>query len=124
MGSKYVWGTNPFQDFLFGWLMDTDEDIDISDGDVEVDIYVAFTTILKYFKNNEKYEKYLDYEIKKDDICFKVVAKNALTALWLSGIFPINPEDVLNENRFEVGDRVYRFNEKTKRLTYKQIKTK
>ena len=119
MASDYGWGINPFQDFLFETLQ---SDIDISDEEMEADIYIGFTTILQYFKNNEKYENYLDYEIKKNDICFKIVANNALTALWLSGIIPINPENVIIENKFEIGDRLYRFNEKTKRLTYRELK--
>lgn len=121
MGSKYEWGINPFQDFLFDSV---ENGVDISDVNMEVDLYVGFSTILKYYKNNETYEKFLDYEIKKDDICFKVVAKNVLTALWLSGILPQNPEDVINNNKFVIGDREYKFNKKTKRLTYKLIDKK
>lgn len=117
MVDEYVWGINPFQDFLFNMLLG---DVDIVEE--EVDVFIGFTTILEYFKLDKKYERYLDYEIKKHDICFKVIGKNALTALWLSGIYPENPEDIIDNNEFQVGDRVYKFNDKTKRLTYKIVK--
>ena len=119
MASNYEWGINSFQDFLFDSIQN---DIDISDDELETDIYIGLTTILEYFKNNKKYEKYLDYEIKKNDICFKIIGKNSLTALWLSGIFPLNPEEVIVGNKFEIGNRLYKFNEKTKRLTFKELK--
>ena len=120
MAYSYDWGLNPFQDFIFDFITDTD----IMDNELEVEIYIGFTTILQYFKYDEKYEKYLDYVIKKKDICIKVIPQNGLTALWLSGIFPQNPDDILETNEFEVGDTLYKFNEKTKRLTHKLLKKK
>lgn len=119
MASNYEWGINPFRDFLMSSL---EYDVDISDKEIETDVYIGFTTILKYFNYDEKYEKFLDYEIRKDDICFRLVPQNALTALWVSGIMPKNPDDILNNNKFEIGNREYKFNRKTKRLTFKELK--
>jgi len=121
MGKIYSWDENPFQDFLLILMING---ADISNKNLEVDIYVRFLTILEYFSENKRYDEYLDFEIKKNDIRFKVIPKNILTALWLSGISPQNFENVLNSNKFRTDNGEYRFNEKTKRLTYKIIETK
>jgi len=119
MGSSYSWSINPFQDFLFRSLM---YDTDIGDKEFEADIYVGISTILEYFVDDERDIHYLDFEIKKKSTYFKVVAKNAITALWLSGIFPKNPRNVLETNEFVFENIKYRFNDKTKKLTYKFLK--
>ena len=122
MGKIYSWDENPFQDFLLILMING---ADISNKNLEVDIYVRFLTILEYFLKNEKYNEFLDFEIKKNDICFKVIPKNILTAFWLSGIIPQNfSENILNSNKFRINNKEYRFNKKTKRLTYKIIETK
>lgn len=119
MGSSYDWGINPFQDFLFNSVI---HNTDISDKELETDIYVGFATILEYFVDDERDIHYLDFEIRKKSTYFKVVAKNAITALWLSGIFPKNLRNVLETNEFVFENIKYRFNDKTKKLTYKLIK--
>ena len=119
MGKIYKWNTNPFQDYLFRSIL---IGVDIGDKEFEADIYVAFVTILEYFLGNNKDSDHLDFEIRKKSGYFKVVAKNAITALWLSGIFPRNPKQVLNSNECVVENIKYRFNNKTKKLTYRLIK--
>ena len=61
MGKIYSWNENPFQDFL---LMLMISGADISNKNLEVDIYVKFLTILEYFLKNKKYIEFLDFEIK------------------------------------------------------------
>ena len=119
MGSNYDWNINPFQDFLFASIL---HDADIADKKNEADIYVGFVTILEYFVPNKSDSQYLDFVITNRKSYFKVIAKNAITALWLSGIFPKNPKQVLNTNEFILEDIKYMFNSKTKKLTYKFIK--
>jgi len=118
MGSSYKWSMNPFRDFLFSSiLMGTD----ITNKEHEADIYVGFVTILEYFVPNND-AQYLDFEIGNKDNYFKVVAKNAITALWLSGVFPDNPKQVLETNEFIFENLKYKFNVKTKKLSYRQIR--
>ena len=119
MGRTYKWDENPFQDFLFKSLM---FGADISDKDFEADIYVAFVTMLEYILKEKGVAENLDFEIRKKDAYFKVVAKNSISALWLSGIFPNEPRKVLETNEFKFENVKYRFNPKTKKLTYRLIK--
>jgi len=118
MGRIYKWNKNPFQDFL---IMGMWYGNNIADKEFEADIYVGFSTILEYLIP-EKDSQYLDFEIKKNNNYFKVVGKNIITALWLSGIFPKNPKTVLNANEFIVKNIKYKFDSKTNRLTHQFIK--
>jgi len=119
MGRTYRWNENPFRDFLFRSML---YGTDIGDKEFEADIYVGFATILEYFVPNKYDTQYLDFEIKNNDGHYKVVAKNAISALWISGIFPNNPKQVLETSEFILEDIRYKFNAKTKKLTYKFIK--
>jgi hypothetical protein len=119
MGRTYRWDENPFQDFLFKSLM---FGADISDKDFEADIYVGFVTILEYFVPHKIDTQYLDFEIKGNDGYYKVVAKNAISALWLSGIFPKNPKQVNDTNEYVIENMKYKFNTKMNKLTYQFVK--
>ena len=59
----------------------------------------------------------LEYEIKKKGVYYKVVAKNSISALWLSGIFPKDPKKVLETNEYVLDDIKYKYSVKTKKLT-------
>jgi hypothetical protein len=72
MANQYKWNINPFQDFLLASLM---YDADISDTDLEVDIYIAFNSILGYLLNDSKEIELLDFEIKKIIINLKLLVK-------------------------------------------------
>ena len=119
MGRTYQWRINPFQDYLFWSLL---HGTDIANKDLEADVYVAFVTILDYMMHNKTDSEHLDFEIKKKDGYFKVVAKNSITAFWLSGIFPKNVKQVLDTNEYKIDDIKYKYNLKTKKLTYRQLK--
>lgn len=119
MGSIYSWNTNPFQDFLFRSLL---YGTDIADKKFEADIYVGIGTILEYFVGDEKDFEILDFEIKKKNDYFRVVGKNAMSALWLSGIFPNDPKKVMETNEFVVDNMKYKYDIKSKKLTYRLIK--
>ena len=119
MGRTYKWGTNPFQDYLFKSILLGG---DIADKKYEADIYVGFVTILDYLLQNSDDSAHLDFEIKKKDSYFKVVAKNSLSALWLSGIFPKDHKKVLETNELVLNNIKYKYNPKTKKLTYRLTK--
>ena len=59
MGRIYSWNINPFQDFLIVLMM---SGADISNKNLEVDIYVRFLTILEYFLKNKKYNDHNIFE--------------------------------------------------------------
>lgn len=115
MGSLHKWGVNPFQDFLLRSIM---YDADISDKELEADIHATFIFILQNIIRNRKDVIYLDFEIKNNDDHFSIIGKNAISAVWLSGEFPIKIEQVLSKNIFIIGNRKYKYNNKTNKLTY------
>ena len=119
MGKSYSWDVNPFQDFLFGSIMNG---VDITDKEIETEIYMAFFSILEYYVPDENQKIYLDFEIRNKKGSFKVVAKNIITALWLSGIFPSNLKKVMVDNEYIIENMKYKYNQKTKKLTYQLIK--
>lgn len=119
MGRTYQWRINPFRDFLFASILGGD---DIADKEIEADIYVGIATILEFITKDKNDIELLDFEIKKKDAYFKVVAKNSVTALWLSGIFPKYPKKVMETNEFVIENVKYRYSLKTKKLTYRLIK--
>ena len=119
MGRTYKWKENPFQDYLFYSIM---HDGDIADKKYEADIYSAFVSILDYMMQNKTDSHHLDFEIKKKDTYFKVVGKNMITALWLSGIFPHKPNELIESKEYVLENTKYRYNPKTKKLTQRLIK--
>jgi len=119
MASSYIWDINPFQDFLLASIMYKS---DISDKELEADIFVSFSSMLEYIIPDTNEIELLDFEIKKRNSKFTVVAKNIISALWLSGIFPENPNEVIVKNEFILENIKYKFNAKTNKLTYRKIK--
>jgi len=119
MGRTYQWRINPFRDFLFASILYGD---DIASKEIEADVYVGIATILEYITRDKNDVNFLDFEIKKKNDYFRVVAKNSITALWLSGIFPKDPKKVLETNEFVMDNVKYRYSVKTKKLTYRLIK--
>lgn len=118
MGRTYNWNTNPFQDYLFTLMLN---EIDISEVKYEADIYAAFTRVIDYLLRSENESHHLDFEIRKKDGYFKVVAKNAISAFWLSGIFPKDTRHVIDTNEYVIDNIKYKYNRKTKKLTQKII---
>jgi len=119
MGSKYVFGYNPLKDYLLQLII---TDSDVTNKRMRGDIYAAFIFILQNVLNNENDVIHLDFDINGDKDHVKLVGNNAITALWLSGIFPINIEDALTKDSFLIGDIQYTYNKKSKRLTHKFVK--
>jgi hypothetical protein len=60
----------------------------------------------------------LDFEITKKGDYFKLVGKNAVSAMWLSGIIPYDTQAALTNNVFIVRNKKYVFDNKTKKLTH------
>jgi len=119
MASKYVTGYNPFQDFLLQSIL---FGVDLLDKKMFADIYSSFVYILQNILDNDEDIIHLDFEIKGNKDNIKFIGKNAITAIWLSGVFPEEIDEVLNNSKFIIGDRLYKFNKKTKTLTHVKIK--
>lgn len=119
MANKYEWNTNPFNDYLIASLL---LDNDITEKEMLDEIYDGFCTIIDYFTGNETDSEYLNFEIKEKNGFFKVVSGNAITAFWLSGIFPDSIRQVNRTNEFIFDDMEYKFNPKTKKISKKQLK--
>jgi len=118
MGRIYESDINPFQDFLFTSMI---HGIDLTKKEFEEDIYVGFVQILEYIVQDKYDTQHLDFEIKGKDGYYKVVANNVVSALWLSGIFPKNTKMVMNSSEYVIEDLKYKYNPKTKKLTYQFI---
>jgi hypothetical protein len=115
MGSEYVDGKNPFRDFL---LKSLEFGLDISDKKLKNEISSSFTYILKNVLDNPEDTVYLDFEIINIDNYYKIIGKNALSALWLSGILVDNTAIIMRNNTFVIGNRKYHYDNKTNELTY------
>lgn len=118
MASKYIEHINPFLDYLLELLID---DVDLTDNRNKSEVFVMFIIILENILNNQKDSIYLDFEIIGDKNNIKLVGNNAISALWLSGIFPKNIATVISSNTIIIDNFRYSFNIKTKKLTRKQI---
>jgi hypothetical protein len=116
MGSKYVHGLNPFRDFLVESLK---YEYNIAGKSEKREIDNSFKYILENVLNNGKEAVHLDFEIINKDDWYRVVGKNPPSALWLSGILVENIENMLDAKSFEIGDRKYKYNQKTGELTFK-----
>ena len=119
MGSEYIWGVHPFRDILVNSMF---LDVDISHKNSKRDINTAFKYILENLLINRAEVVYLDFEISKNENHYKLIGKNAISALWLSGIIPSDATLILESSTFIIGDRKYKYNKRTKELTYSIIK--
>lgn len=109
---------NPIRDFLFQLMI---LDYDITHDEMKDTIYNTIIYILQ--EMNVKSIEYLDYKIKKiKNEHIKVVANNIITALWFSGIFPLDPDKIYKKNEMIYNDKQIKFNNKTKKLLWKKIK--
>ena len=119
MASDYIWNINPFQDYI---LASITQGIDVTDKEIESDIFVVFSSMLAYMVGESSGIELLDFEIKKRKDKITVTGKNVLSALWLSGIYPENPRRVMNTNEYKIKNIKYKFNTKTNKLTYRKLK--
>jgi hypothetical protein len=118
MGSEYIYGKNPFRDFLLESIM---INVDISTKEAKRDIDSAFKYILGNILINREEIVYLDFEIKKNEEHYKLHGKNSISALWLSGFFPSDGSKIIKSTTFIIGNRKYVFDKETNELTYTTV---
>jgi len=109
MATKYQWGENPFQDLLINFLL---ADQDILEKRLKKEINNIFIDFLQNILNDPEDALYLDFDIKKKKDGYKVIGKNFISALWLSGVFISNVEDVFEMNELIIGNVRYTYNKK------------
>jgi hypothetical protein len=118
MGSEYVWGQNPMQDSMLQMIA---LGVDVSDKQFKEELNTIFSLILENFLKNREDLVYLDFKIKKTDTHYQIIGNNIVSALWLSGILPKNPQEVFECNQCYIGNSVYTF-DKRKKILIKTIK--
>jgi len=99
---------NFFRDYLIFPLL---KDVDIADKNFRGEIYQTFYYFLENVLLDQTDIQYLDFEIKKskDNIIYKLIAKNLITALWFISIFPEDPTDIIEANIFILDNKRYIF---------------
>jgi hypothetical protein len=118
MGSEYVWGQNPMRDTLLQMIA---IGVDVSDKQFKEELNTIFTLILENFLKNREDLVYLDFKIKKTDMHYQIIGNNIISALWLSGVLPKNPQAVLLSNQCHINDTIYSF-DKRRKILIKTIK--
>ena len=122
MGSSYEFGNNILCDFLLQ-LQLLGNDIthkDYQEGILENSMYLLQGIGVPYDDL-----QYLDFGLKSESPAHvRVLAYNIVSALWFSGIFPENCEVAYLNNSTVIGGIRYKFNKKTKRLSWVKVKGK
>lgn len=115
MGSEYVYGINPFRDFLVK-VIEYGADISKSRNKKEIDI--SFRYILENVLKDEKDAVHLDFEITNNEGYYTVKGKNPPSAFWLSGILVEDVDIMMDNNTFIIGNRKYKYDKKRGSLTF------
>lgn len=116
MGNEYNWTENIVKDFLFSLLL---QEEDITASKYKEGIEQNIKHMLIHSGVNAKDLPYLEYNIKaKDDIYFKLVADNIITAMWLSGFYPEKCDLIYTKNSATFDNKNFKFNKRTKKLTW------
>lgn len=114
MENKYEWNENLFRDLLF---MGINKDLDIASEEYKQDVHDGFVELLNLYGYEEADMAYLDYKIINNNEHYKVQTNNFITALWFSGVFPEDVELILKATELIIGDKKYKFNKKTKKIS-------
>ena len=116
MADEYVYGINPFNDVLVEMVR---AGIDLKSKKTKFEINESFKYILENVLEDEKISVHLKFDIVDDNGWCKLIGKNSISALWLSGVFISDVDLILNNTRFVIGDRKYVYNKKKCELIYK-----
>ena len=118
MGEIYKKRINPIKDFFVQMIL---IGIDFNDQKIQEDILVTIQNILLSVGVYEEELVYLDYKIKVDKLTIKLVPNTFVCALWFIGALPDDPLLVIEQNQAIVGEYVYKFNRKTKKLSKRKV---
>lgn len=109
MAKYYKFNENILQDALFENLLNN---IDISTKNFQENLKKDIESFLKKILKDETFIKNLDFNIVNDDNYYRVIANNLITALWFSGIFPLNIGEIIIKKIFIHEDKIYEFDKK------------
>jgi hypothetical protein len=113
MGSNYAWGVSPIRDTLLQMI---GIGVDISDKKFKRELNEIIRIIVDNYVRDKEDLVYLDFKIKKSEEYYQVIGNNIVSALWLSGIIPKNPQAVMDANKCHIADKIYTFDKKKKIL--------
>ena len=120
MGDNYPFGENVLRDFLFQLQLLGN---DISADEFQEGIEDNTKYILSGMGVHHIDLQYLDFKFKKyGEGHIRVMPNNIVSALWFIGVFPENCETAFLTNSVIHGGLRYKFNRKTKRLSWEKIK--
>jgi hypothetical protein len=118
MGNRYEWGNNPIRDFFFQLLL---LGHDITSKEFEKGIEDNIQYIIYQLGVRKEDLPYLEFNIRKSkERYFKVVPDNIVTAMWFAGFFPDDPDLFYTNNSGTFGGKRFKFNKRTKKLTWKK----
>lgn len=119
MDGVYLFQKNPIQDYFMTLMMNG---ADLSDESMIDDVYDTTAHILQHMGVEDEDLEYLDFNVKRvKGNYYKIVPNNIVCALWLSFKFPFNIYHAYDTNTVKFDDIEYKFNNKTKKLTWKKI---
>ena len=120
MGKVYKWNESPLRDFLLQIML---LDNDVTDSKFKDDIKNNISFMLSHMGVDNYDMRYLDFNLKEHKKGYvKVMPKNIVSAMWFIGALPPNCNNILKDNFVVFNNKKYKFNKKTKRLTWKKVK--
>ena len=63
----------------------------------------------------------MQFTFDNDKTCIYVQGNNLLSSLWIIGVYPPNPKQLIDKNVYEKGDFVYKFYTENKNLSITKI---
>jgi len=118
MAEVYKKNINPIRDFFLSLMF---MNVDFNDENLLNDINNTLSKILQSVGVYEEELVYLDFKIKVKKNVIRIIPNNFICALWFIGALPEDPGLILEQNQAIVGDYMYKFNRKTKKLSKRKI---
>lgn len=122
MASSYVFGDNHLRDMMISEIMidEYEKPVDLHSSIIEK--CVAMIRGIYKSVDVPEFEKYIDFEfdVDKEQKSIKLIPFNIVSALWFSGVFPLDCRKVYLDNYFVKNNIYYIFDPKKKKLIIKQ----
>jgi hypothetical protein len=96
--------------------------VNLNDTKIQNDLKNTIKQILIKVGVYEEDLVYLDYNFKFKNNFIKLTPNNFVCALWFIGALPEDTNIIFEENKAIVGGYLYRFNQRTKKLSKRKLK--
>lgn len=113
----YQWGYNYIQDVIMQ-IMISEKD-PLNEGTLE-SLYNIFEEYLIMCGVDPNDIDYLEFFIEKDSIRNKIKASNIVSAMWLCGFLPDDPQSIFDKDKVLFEGKIFKFNKSTNKLTWKE----